>query len=56
MRASPQDLDSTGEHRVSEKMRRTGELQVKILRENAVLLVCGSAEQPDTICVQPAAV
>ena len=39
---SPQDLDSRGEHRVGEEMRGTGELQVKILRENAVLPVRGS--------------
>ena len=32
-----QDLDSRGEHRVGEEMRGTGELQVKILWENAVL-------------------
>ena len=32
-----------GTHRVGEEMSGTGELQVKILRENAVLPVCGSA-------------
>ena len=40
---SPQDRDSRGEHRVGEEMRGTGELQVKILWENAVLPVRGSA-------------
>ena len=40
---SPQDRDSRGEHRVGEEMSGTGELQVKILRENAVLPVRGSA-------------
>ena len=40
---SPQDLDSRGEHIVGEETRGTDELQVQILRENAALLVCGSA-------------
>ena len=40
---SPQDLDNRGEHIVGEEMRGTGELQVKILRENAMLPVRGSA-------------
>ena len=39
---SPQDLDSRGEHRVSDETRGTGELQVKILWENAVFSVRGS--------------
>ena len=39
---SPQDRDSRGEHRVGEEMRGTGELQVKILPENALLPVQGS--------------
>ena len=42
-RTSPQDLDSRGEHIVVEEMRETGELQVKILQENTMLPVCGSA-------------
>ena len=36
-------LDSRGEHRVGEETRGTGELQVKIQRENVVLPMCGSA-------------
>ena len=40
---SPQDLDSRGEHKVGEEMRGTGELQVKILQQNAVLPMRGSA-------------
>ena len=40
---SPQDLDSRGEHRVGEETRGTNELQVKILRENGVLPMRGSA-------------
>ena len=34
-----QGLDSRGEHRVGQEMRGTSELQVKRLRENAVLPV-----------------
>ena len=40
---SPQDLDSRGECKVGQEMRGTGELQVKIFWENAVLPVHGSA-------------
>ena len=40
---SPQDRGGRGEHRVGEEMKGTGELQVKILQEDAVLPVRGSA-------------
>ena len=39
---SPQDLDSRGEHKVGAKTGGTGELQVEILQENAVLPLRGS--------------
>ena len=39
---SPQDPYSRGDYRVGEQTRESGDLQVKILSGNAVLLVRGS--------------